>query len=228
MSTAEAATLPQVDVRVPPPKTTTTEEPSVRLRDVPWETYLSLREPDLNNALRMTYDRGVLEIMSPSGKHAKVSWLLGYMIGEWALVNRVMMSFGGDMTLKRQDLTHGLEADHCFWLANEAKVRGKDEIDLQVDPPPDLAIEVEVSNPLVPKLPIYQALGVAEVWRWRNETIAVLTLDQGKGYAERPDSVALPGFPFKLAEELVRQRQLESTTDLMLRIRADVARFARK
>jgi Uma2 family endonuclease len=222
MSIADAVAAPLVDARKPAP-IVPANEPSIRLHGVPWDAYIALRAPEGNNALRMTYDRGDLEIMSPSGKHAKVSWLLGFMICEWTLARGLKMSFGGDMTLRRSDITRGLEADQCYWLANEAKVRGKDEIDLLVDPPPDLAIEVEVTNPLVPKLPIYQALAVSEVWWWHNESLSILTLDRAQGYVERPDSVALPGFPLRLAEEVVRRRQAESATDLLLRIRAEIA-----
>jgi Uma2 family endonuclease len=144
------------------------------------------------------------------------------------MLHEIEMDFGGDMTLKHVDLSRGLEADECYWIANGTLVRGKDEIDLSVDPPPDLALEVEVSNNLVPKLPIYQALGVPEVWHWRDNSLVVLTLDAKRNYAQQIDSIALPGFPFQLAEQFVRQRHAESGTALMLRIRDAMSKLPRK
>jgi len=121
-----------------------------------------------------------------------------------------------------------LESDGCWWIKNEYRVRGKSRIDLRFDPPPDLALEVEVSHNLVPKLPIYQALGVPEVWHWRDNSLVVLTLDSERKYTQRSDSIALPGFPFQLAEQFVRQRHGESGTALMLRIREAMAKLPRE
>jgi Uma2 family endonuclease len=224
MSTV-AAPAPQV---VESTETRLITEHAVVLHEVPWETYIQLRESDLNNHLRMTYDCGDLEIMSPSGKHAKVSTVIGLMIYEWTMLHDIEVSFGGHMTLKRRDMTGGLEADQCYWIANEALVRGKDEIDLLVDPPPDLAVEVEVSHPFIPKLPIYQALGVPEVWCWRKDALTIVTLDANRLYVEREDSLGLPGFPLRLAEDLIRERERESTTALMRRIRTAIAKLPRQ
>ncbi|HMC12359.1 MAG TPA: hypothetical protein VKH44_13760, partial [Pirellulaceae bacterium] len=122
MSIAEAPLNPVPAVTDPCAIT----EHAIRLRNVPWEAYAALREPELNNHVRMTYDCGDLEIMSPSGKHAKVSSLIGFMIYEWAMLREIAMDFGGDMTLKRVDLSRGLEADECYWMANTEVIRGKD------------------------------------------------------------------------------------------------------
>src|SRR5207253_952468 len=85
----------------------------VMLRGVAWDTYEILRAPDTNNHVRMSYDEGKLEIMSPSGKHARVASVLGHMIYEWTLQHGVEMHFGGDMTLRRRDVSRGVEADSC-------------------------------------------------------------------------------------------------------------------
>jgi Uma2 family endonuclease len=106
-------------------------------------------------------------------------------------------------------------AGSCYWIANEAKVRGKDEIDLSIDPPPDLALEVDVSQSSIPKLPIYQALGVSEMWRWRYGMLEVLCLDNTGVYAAQKMSKALPHFPLRLVEEFVERRQVENDTALM-------------
>jgi Uma2 family endonuclease len=203
-------------------------ESRIFLQGFPWAAYDDLTKSDRNNHVRMTYADGELEIMSPSGRHAKISQILGFMIYEWIMLHEIRADFGGDMTLKSLDSSRGLEADQCYWIANSPLVRGKDEIDLTVDPPPDLALEVEVTRPLISKLPIYQALGVTEVWHWRKNSLSVLVLDQERKYVASQESVALPGFPFSLAEDFVRQREADSSTALMMRIREAMAKLQRK
>jgi len=199
-------------------------ERRVVLEGVSWETYQSLRDTN-GNHLRMTYDRGVLEIMSPSRKHGKVATLIGLMIYEWCRLRRIPLESGGDLTCDRQDLERGLEPDLCYWVTNQAVVRGKDDIDLAVDPPPDLALEVEVSRSAVPKLPIYQELRVPEVWRWRAEKLEVLRLQQRGNYATLSASSELPDFPLRLAEGFIEQRDLEDEITLMERFEQAIAKF---
>jgi Uma2 family endonuclease len=198
-------------------------EVSILLHDVPWEIYRSLRSAESNRHLRMTYDTGALELMSPSRKHAKISTFLAALISEWAVRHAIEMEFGGDTTFEREDLSRGLEPDHCYWIARQAAVRGRDEIDLAVDPPPDLALEIEVSRPALPKLPIYQALGVPEVWRWREERLEILVLGASGEYSAQPASTALPGFPARLAEKLIGQRAQASDTALLRQFRKAIA-----
>jgi Uma2 family endonuclease len=179
-------------------------ERSVFLRNVPWETYQTLRKAEANEHLRMTYDCGDLEIMSPLKRHGKIAVLLGLMIYEWTRHSRTEIESGRDMTCDREDLEKGLEPDLCYWTAHQPLVHGKDEVDLSVDPPPDLALEVDITRSSVPKLPIYAALRVPEVWCWRDD-IEVLALRGGQ-YVRVSESAALPGFPIKLAVELIQRR----------------------
>jgi Uma2 family endonuclease len=200
-----------------------TADRAVVLHDVKWETYQALRLEEDNNHLRMTYDQGVLEVMSPSRKHARLAGLVSWIIGEWAIARRVKIAIGGDVTLSRQDIDRGLEADHCYWIGQYAAVHNKDEIDLTVDPPPDLALEVEVTRSAVPKLPIYESLRVPEVWRWHNGAFTVLVLSSQAKYVQQADSVALPGFPFRLVEELIVRRRHEDDTALVFEFRQAIS-----
>jgi len=197
-------------------------EPSVLLQDISWDMYVALRSVGANNHMRMTYDAGALEIMSPSRKHAKISTLIAALITEWAVRHDLEVEFGGDTTFRSEDLSRGLEPDQCFWIARQAAVRGKDEIDLSVDPPPDLALEIEVSRPALAKLPIYRALGVPEVWRWREDQTEILVLT-GDEYVVQAESVALAGFPLRLADEFLRQREQASDTALVRQFRKAIA-----
>jgi Uma2 family endonuclease len=88
----------------------------------------------------------------------------------------------------------GLEADESYYFQNSARVRGR-EIDLAVDPPPDLAIEIDLSPPDVEKESIYARLGVPEIWRWRDGRLIVLERQTNGAYIEREKSGAIPDFP---------------------------------
>ena len=114
------------------------------LYGIPWQTYLALRDVPENYHVRMTYDGGVLEMMSPSKRHEKYAEMIGLLIHIWAMELHVGMESCRTMTFKREDLEKGLEPDNCYYVQNEPLVWQKDELDLAVDPPPDLAVEVEL------------------------------------------------------------------------------------
>jgi Uma2 family endonuclease len=97
----------------------------------------------------------------------------------------------GSTTFRREDLERGFEPDSCFYIENEARVRGKARIDLAVDPPPDLVIEIDITSPSFSKLPIYAQIGVPEVWRYDGERLKILVLE-GSEYAETTESTVVP------------------------------------
>ncbi|NER35538.1 MAG: hypothetical protein F6J93_16360 [Oscillatoria sp. SIO1A7] len=90
----------------------------------------------------------------------------------------------------------GKEADECFYIQSEAAMRGKLEIDLQVDPPPDLAIEIDLTSSSIDKMAVYRELKVPEVWRWRNGKLTIQILGDN-GYVESDTSLAFGSFPVK-------------------------------
>jgi Uma2 family endonuclease len=98
------------------------------------------------------------------------------------------LAAGGSVTLRRRKKQRGLEPDRCYWLANEHRIRGKDDINLQVDPPPDLAIEVETTRSLLNRVSIYATLGVPELWRLRRKVLTFHTLGADGRYVQRGDS----------------------------------------
>ena len=115
-------------------------ERRIVLYGVSWATYQSLRNAEENYHLRMTFDHGALEIVSPSRKHERISYLLGRMIDQWTLHRKVEIAAGRNTTFSRKDLKSGLEPDNCYWIRHESMMRGKDSVNLLVDPPPDLVI----------------------------------------------------------------------------------------
>jgi len=182
------------------------EKAVIHLDHVPWETYCRLREIPENASVRMTFDRGALVLMSPSKRHEHVSELLGQLVVEWAVARELEFQSCGTVTFQREDLARGTEPDKCFYTQHEAAVRDRDELDLTVDPPPDLAVEVDVTAVSQRKLEIYAAVGVPEIWLWRDETLQVLRL-QGEHYRETAGSTALPGFPVDGVSRLLQRRR---------------------
>jgi len=88
-------------------------------------------------------------------------------------------------------LALGFEPDTCFYIQSAQRIHGKDEIDLAVDPPPDLVIEIDITHPSLDKLPIYAAIGVPEIWRYDGHTVTLVILQEG-AYIAREESVAFP------------------------------------
>ena len=138
----------------------------VVLRNVPWDLYARLRGADANRHVRMSYYKGTLELMSPRYRHERSTSRLGQLVMTVAEVMDVPCTESRSTTFRREDEEAGKEADTSFYIANEERIRDKDEIDLSVDPPPDLAIEVDDLSDSRTKLPIYAALRVPEVWRY--------------------------------------------------------------
>lgn len=153
---------------------------SIVWRDVSWNFYRAmLREFD-ERPSRINYDRGTLEVMTLSLEHERYKSMLGLMVGLIALTFRLRVTHGGSSTLKRITKKKGLEADQCYWVANEPAVRGKKRINLSVDPPPDLVIEIDVMHSVVNREKIYAALGVPEMWLFgRDAKLAAFALEQG-------------------------------------------------
>lgn len=116
------------------------------LWDVGWDVYEMMLREIGDRPIRLTYDGANLELMSPSRWHEIVKSLLGRFVEALTLELDIPLASGGAMTFKRKDLLRGLEPDECYWIASESKVRGKRELNFRKDPPPDLAIEVDMSR----------------------------------------------------------------------------------
>ncbi len=174
-------------------------EGRVTLRNVSWETYERLLKEDPGrSAPRFFYDRGVLEIVSPSFEHEAVADIIASLVKELAVELEIDVVGAGSTTFNREDLLRGFEPDVSFYFSeNASRVRGKRRIDLDAgDPPPDLVVEVDITSPSASKLPIYAHLGVAEVWRHDGARLTILGLlrqdaEEEGYYAEIPESAFL-------------------------------------
>jgi Uma2 family endonuclease len=175
------------------------------LEHVSWETYESLLADYVDQSVpHFTYDRGKLEIVSPSTPHEKDNRTLAMAVEVVAETWSVNLVNVGSMTFRRQDLLKGFEPDTSFYIQHEEQIRNRPQIQLPVDPPPDLLIEIEVTSPAIAKLPIYAEVGIPEVWRISGDRVTILTLRSGQ-YHEDSVSLALPPIDSDVASRFLEQ-----------------------
>jgi Uma2 family endonuclease len=173
---------------------------SLVLHDISWQSYKDICAALPEKYLHLSYDRGTLEFMVLSTAHERSKSLIGLLIFVLAEeLDRVIGSFGS-FTHQRQDLLRGLEPDQCYYLAHFKKVQKKRQIDLSQDPPPDLAVEIEISRSQVDRMGIYQVLKIPEIWRFDGRKLLVHVLKNGRYQVQR----ASPSFPEITVGDLVR------------------------
>ena len=183
-----------------------------RMSAVGWSTYSRLLRilAATRPGARATYDRGEFEISSPTTEHEIVGNLLGRFVTVLTEEFRLPILQGGSSTLRRRKLKRGLEPDRCFWIANEAKVRGVKRLNLRIHPPPDLAIEVDVTRSSLNRMHIYAKLAVPEFWRLDAAALTFLCLQPNGKYASVSHSLA---FPLVTPADLLRFLVLWETTE---------------
>ncbi|MGQ0593925.1 MAG: Uma2 family endonuclease, partial [Gammaproteobacteria bacterium] len=187
MPTAPQTALPQVHAVQP-----SSPDHCILLSGVRWETYESLlADMQDSHAAHFAYDQGMLEIMAPSHEHESLKHVIAMLVEVLAEEMEMDIHGGGSTTFRRENLAKGFEPDECFYIQHAERVRGKKQIDLAQDPPPDLIIEIDITISSLNKFPIFTALGIPEVWRHDGARVAIFTLTDND-YVERVESVVLP------------------------------------
>ena len=176
----------------------TLAEHRVLIDGVSWQTYSALVDESEHASGRMSYDEGTLEIMCPAMPHESSKSLIGRMIERFTEIRRIDIRSSASTTFRRTDLKRGFEADESYYIQNAEMVRGKREIDLSNDPPPDLVIEVEITRSALNKLQMFASMGIPEVWPYDGKILSIGCL-RSDGYSESEVSLVLPGFPVALA-----------------------------
>lgn len=177
----------------------------VVIYDVSWEAYEQLLTVFGDRRLRHSYDDGTLEIMSPLKRHDRAKTIIGRLIETAALELDIDIQSIGSTTLRRRPRRKGLEPDECYYVQHEAQVRHEEDYEPERDPPPDLAIEVDVEHSSLSRLEIYAGLGVPEVWRFADDILTFLRLRRGK-YVSMPRSAAFPQLTSRILQQLVARR----------------------
>lgn len=163
------------------------------LKDVSWPEFEAiLEELGEHRVSRLTYYQGILEIAMPLPEHEKAKAIIGDLLK--ILLDELDMNWEpyGSTTFKRQDMAASIEPDDCFYIKNYTRMIGKERIDLTIDPPPDLAIEVDLTSKT--QLSVYEVLEVPEIWRYENRKLQINILQEGK-YIEVPTSPTFSSIP---------------------------------
>jgi Uma2 family endonuclease len=189
-----------MSIASPPPV-----EKRVLLSNVSWSTFEDLARSDRAGA-RFAYDHGYLEIMPLSLRHERIKKRMARMIEAAAVRIDVPLVGAGSTTLKIALKERGVEPDECYYLTHAGALRDVDELDLSVDPPPDLAVEIDISSSSLDQLAIYADMGVPEVWIYDEEAIHVWILQTDGQFREQPQSASFPFLPMDEFLEFLRRQ----------------------
>jgi Uma2 family endonuclease len=184
---------------------------AMHLQDISWEQYERyLREVDEKIHVRLSYDDGRLEIMSLSPEHEGIAGLFPHLI--FVLAQECQMRFLSrrSTTMRKQAKAKGTEPDDCYYFKNYPAIAGKKRFDLAVDPPPDLALEIDITSPSLSKFAIYAAIGVPELWRHSGNRMQFYRLD-GDAYVEISHSDLFPFLTPDVLLNHLRQGELSDT-----------------
>ena len=169
------------------------EQDHVIIRGVSWQTFQQLlADRGERCGVLLAYDRGTVELRVPSQEHEWVKTTLTQVIEAVAFARDLHYRSPGSTTFEREDLGRGFEPDACFYLAHADAITADRPLDLTIDPPPDLVIEVDITRSSLDKLPIYAALGVLEVWRYTDGKVEIRCLI-ADSYQVSDTSLVLPG-----------------------------------
>ena len=200
--------------------TSTPAEQRTVLQNISWETFETLlRETGEDRGSRFAYDCGTLEIMTPLFEHENPKSNFGNLIVALAEELNIEIKSAGSTTLKRRIANRGIEPDNCYYIQNESAVRGRQKLDLATDPPPDLAIEIDITSSSVNKFGIYSALGVSELWRYDGRDLKFYQLTEGQ-YVEGEFSIAFPLISVNEISRFIEQSKTSGEIALLKSFRA--------
>ena len=169
-------------------------------------------------SVHFAFDHGDLEITVIGFAQAALQQILTLLVNLWAEESGIKVHGVGSMTLRRHDLACGLEPDRSFYIRNEELVRGKPDIDLVTDPPPDLVVIIDIVSPSLNKFPIFAALGIPEVWRYDGERVSIWKLET-HDYHELAESQLLPSVTGAVLTELLEAGRQMKRTAWLRRVR---------
>ena len=150
--------------------------------DVAWDDYEALLDKmESKPGHRVYFNDGVLKIMSPRHDHEKVKEFVAGLMRVYADGLDLFVEAAGSTTYRQRRKTKGAEPDTSFYLGKKAQwILGKTTIDLEIDPPPDVVVEIDLSNESWDKFEIYAVFGVPEIWRFDGRGFTFYSLIETK------------------------------------------------
>jgi len=175
------------------------------LHEVSWEEYEAILAllPD-NPRFRLSYNQGILQIMTLSPRHERLKSLFAHLLAVLTEELDLNLVGLGSTTFRRAEAARGTEPDECYYIHQAERIAGLDTIDLTTDPPPDLVVEVDISHPSLDKFPIYASLRVPEVWRHNGDSLQFFRLSEDR-YTQTPASGIFPFLPAEVLASFVQQ-----------------------
>ncbi len=191
------------------------------LKDVSWQQFEAiLEELGEHRGTKLSYSHGTLEIMTPLLEHEKAKSIIGNIVEFLLEEFQIDYEPSASTTFKNLKMKRGVEPDESFYIASRNALIGKDTIDLTVDPPPDLAIEIDITSST--EFDNYQVLGVPELWRFRRDgTLQINVLHQGK-YVESKTSPTFPNLPnlSEMITQCIQQSKMCGTSSALRNFKA--------
>lgn len=186
---------------------------------VSWDEYEELLE-DLAErpSYRLTYDNGRLEIMTLSPEHEGPARLIPPLILVIAEELDIDYLSRGSTTLRKKKKAKGTDPDDCYYFKDYKRIAGKKRLDLTIDPPPDLAIEIDITSGSIPKFPIYAAIGVPELWRHDGKQVQFYRLED-EDYYEIDASDLFPFLTPEVVLEFLEEGEAEGTIAMVKKFR---------
>ena len=197
-------------------------------QQVRWEEYEQLSKDLVDRpGVRVSYNEGRLEIMSPLPEHEEYKESIYSMVRIFSVETGIELETRGSATWKRRSIRKGAEPHTCCYVASAARIIGKRRIDLESDPPPDVAVEIDTTNESLSKFPIYAALGVPEIWRYDGKHAHIYEL-AARAYSETAESRFFPGLTAQMNTDFLDlakdQGQTKAITAFRKRIHAKKTR----
>jgi Uma2 family endonuclease len=194
----------------------------ILIRNIDWKAYRQISDAlGEHHHYRLSYDGKDLELMTKSMGHGMYGRFLCFVVVVLTETLQLSRRSCGDMTCDREDIAHGIEPDECFYIENEPRVRGKRDIDLAVDPAPDLGIEIDLTTDSRRRMGIYAAIRVPEIWRYedRTKTVLIYVLQPDGQYATVERSRCLPLVGAADLTRFLQRQQDEEESSLLKEFR---------
>lgn len=192
----------------------------ILLHNISWQQFENLLV-DLGDhrSARIAYDQGTLEIITPLPEHEYFKETISIAVQDIAEELNLDYESYGSTTWRREIKQAGLEPDNCFYFQNEAVIRGKLTFDLNQDPPPDLALEIDITNKSLDRFPIYARLGVPEFWCYDNGELLIYLLT-GDRYLQTQRSLIFPQLAIRELPQVIEANRQQGRLALRRSVRA--------